>query len=133
MSGLQVTTADRSLGAALTGAVERGTLRGPVTLDLHGSAGQSFGAFAGPAVELRLTGQANDYVGKGLSGGKLVIVPEPDLPVDPAGQAIAGNTVLYGATGGRSTSSGGPACASRSATAAPRRSSRGSARTAAST
>ena len=100
VSGLQVTTADRSLGAALTGAVERGTVRGPVTLDLHGSAGQSFGAFAGPAVELRLTGQANDYVGKGLSGGKLVIVPEPDLPVDPAGQAIAGNTVLYGATGG---------------------------------
>jgi len=100
VSGLQVTTADRSLGAALTGAVERGTLRGPVTLDLHGSAGQSFGAFAGPAVELRLTGQANDYVGKGLSGGKLVIVPEPDLAVDPAGQAIAGNTVLYGATGG---------------------------------
>ena len=101
VSGLQVTTADRSLGAALTGAVERGTLRGPVTLDLHGSAGQSFGAFAGPAVELRLTGQANDYVGKGLSGGTLVIVPEHDLPVDPAGQAIAGNTVLYGATGGR--------------------------------
>ena len=93
VSGLQVTTADRSLGAALTGAIERGTLRGPVTLDLHGSAGQSFGAFAGPAVELRLTGQANDYVGKGLSGGRLVIVPEPDLPVDPAGQAIAGNTV----------------------------------------
>jgi glutamate synthase (ferredoxin) len=52
-------------------------------------------------VELRLTGQANDYVGKGLSGGTLVIAPEPDLPVDPAGQAIAGNTVLYGATGGR--------------------------------
>ena len=101
VSGLQVTTADRSLGAALTGAVERGALRGPVTLDLHGSAGQSFGAFAGPAVELRLTGQANDYVGKGLSGGTLVIVPEVDLPVDPAGQAIAGNTVLYGATGGR--------------------------------
>jgi glutamate synthase domain-containing protein 2/glutamate synthase domain-containing protein 1/glutamate synthase domain-containing protein 3 len=101
VSGLHVTTADRSLGAALTGAVERGVLRGPVMLDLHGSAGQSFGAFAGPAVELRLTGQANDYVGKGLSGGTLVIVPEADLPVDPAGQAIAGNTVLYGATGGR--------------------------------
>jgi len=100
VSGLQVTTADRSLGAALTGAVERGSLRGPVTLDLHGSAGQSFGAFAGPAVELRLVGQANDYVGKGLSGGKLVIVPEPDLRADPARQAIAGNTVLYGATGG---------------------------------
>jgi glutamate synthase (ferredoxin) len=96
-----VTTADRSLGAALTGAVERGELRGPVRLDLVGAAGQSFGAFAGPAIDLRLTGQANDYVGKGLSGGRLAIVPEGDLAVDPAGQAIAGNTVLYGATGGR--------------------------------
>ncbi|HSK53587.1 MAG TPA: glutamate synthase-related protein, partial [Clostridia bacterium] len=101
VSGLKVTTADRSLGAALTGAVERGELRGPVSLDVRGAAGQSFGAFAGPAVELRLTGQANDYVGKGLSGGRLAIVPEADLPVDPAGQAIAGNTVLYGATAGR--------------------------------
>ena len=101
VSGLRVTTADRSLGAALTGAVERGELRGPVRLDLVGAAGQSFGAFAGPAIDLRLTGQANDYVGKGLSGGRLAIVPEGDLAVDPAGQAIAGNTVLYGATGGR--------------------------------
>jgi glutamate synthase domain-containing protein 2/glutamate synthase domain-containing protein 1/glutamate synthase domain-containing protein 3 len=101
VSGLRVSTADRSLGAALTGAVERGELRGPVHLDVRGSAGQSFGAFAGPAIELRLTGQANDYVGKGLSGGRLTIVPEADLPVDPTGQAIAGNTVLYGATGGR--------------------------------
>ena len=101
VSGLRVTTADRSLGAALTGAVERGELRGPVRLDLRGAAGQSFGAFGGPAIELRLTGQANDYVGKGLSGGRLTIVPEPDLGVDPAGQAIAGNTVLYGATAGR--------------------------------
>jgi len=101
VSGLEVSTADRSLGAALTGAVERGELRGPVSLDLRGAAGQSFGAFAGPAIELRLTGQANDYVGKGLSGGRVTILPEPDLAVDPAGQAIAGNTVLYGATGGR--------------------------------
>ncbi len=101
VSGLRVSTADRSLGAALTGAIERGELHGPVRLDLRGAAGQSFGAFAGPAVELRLTGQANDYVGKGLSGGRLTILPEPDLAVDPAGQAIAGNTVLYGATGGR--------------------------------
>ena len=100
-SGLRLSTADRSFGAGLTGAVERGELRGPVRLELRGSAGQSFGAFAGPAVELTLTGQANDYVGKGLSGGRVTIVPEPDLAATAASEAIAGNTVLYGATGGR--------------------------------
>jgi glutamate synthase domain-containing protein 2/glutamate synthase domain-containing protein 3 len=101
VSGLRLTTADRSFGAALTGAVERGELRGPVRLELRGAAGQSFGAFASPALDLTLVGQANDYVGKGLSGGRLVVRPEPDLPVAAAGEAIAGNTVLYGATGGR--------------------------------
>jgi glutamate synthase domain-containing protein 3 len=100
-AGLRVTTADRSFGAALTGALERGDLRGPVTLELRGAAGQSFGAFAGPGVELRLVGQANDYVGKGLSGGIVTVVPEPDLAATPASEAIAGNTVLYGATAGR--------------------------------
>ena len=100
-SGLRITTADRSFGAALTGSIERGDLRGPVQLELRGAAGQSFGAWLAPAVSLRLVGQANDYVGKGLSGGTVTIVPEPDLAADPASQAIAGNTVLYGATGGR--------------------------------
>ncbi|HEY4190691.1 MAG TPA: hypothetical protein VGM28_09735, partial [Candidatus Limnocylindrales bacterium] len=69
--------------------------------DLRGAAGQSFGAFAGPGVELRLVGQANDYVGKGLSGGTITVTPEPDLAADAASEAIAGNTVLYGATAGR--------------------------------
>jgi glutamate synthase (ferredoxin) len=100
-SGLRLSTADRSFGAGLTGSVERGELRGPVRLDLRGAAGQSFGAFASAAIDLTLVGQANDYVGKGLSGGRIVIRPEPDLPVAAAGEAIAGNTVLYGATGGR--------------------------------
>ena len=100
-TGLRVTTADRSFGAGLTGALERGELHGPVRLDLRGAAGQSFGAFAGPGVELRLTGQANDYVAKGLSGGSITIAPEPDLGADAATEAIAGNTVLYGATAGR--------------------------------
>jgi glutamate synthase domain-containing protein 2/glutamate synthase domain-containing protein 1/glutamate synthase domain-containing protein 3 len=99
--GLRLTTADRSFGAALSGALERGQLRGPIRLELRGAAGQSFGAFAGPGLELRLVGQANDYVGKGLSGGRLVVAPEPDLAADAARQAIAGNTCLYGATGGR--------------------------------
>jgi glutamate synthase domain-containing protein 2/glutamate synthase domain-containing protein 3 len=99
--GLRLSTADRSFGAALSGALERGRLRGPIRLEVRGAAGQSFGAFAGTGLELRLVGQANDYVGKGLSGGRLVVAPEPDLAADPSRQAIAGNTCLYGATGGR--------------------------------
>ena len=99
--GLRLSTADRSFGSALSGALERGQLRGPIHLELRGAAGQSFGAFAGPGLDLRLVGQANDYVGKGLSGGRVVVVPEPELAADPSRQAIAGNTCLYGATGGR--------------------------------
>jgi glutamate synthase domain-containing protein 3 len=81
--------------------LERGHLRGPIRIELRGAAGQSFGAFAGPGLDLRLVGQANDYVGKGLSGGRLVVAPESDLAADASRQAIAGNTCLYGATGGR--------------------------------
>jgi len=100
-SGLRLSTADRSFGAGITGALERGEMRGPVRLEVRGAAGQSFGAFAGPGVSLRLVGQANDYVGKGLSGGRIVIAPEPDLAADARREAIAGNTILYGATAGR--------------------------------
>jgi glutamate synthase domain-containing protein 2/glutamate synthase domain-containing protein 1/glutamate synthase domain-containing protein 3 len=99
--GLALATADRSFGAALSGALERGELTGPIQLELRGAAGQSFGAFAGPALDLRLVGQANDYVGKGLSGGRLLVKPEPDLAAQASRQAIAGNTCLYGATAGR--------------------------------
>ncbi|MFL5870224.1 MAG: glutamate synthase large subunit, partial [Solirubrobacterales bacterium] len=99
--GLAVSTADRSFGSSLTGAIERGELAGPVALGLRGAAGQSFGAFAGPGLELSLVGQANDYVAKGLSGGVVVVAPEPDLAAEPRRQAIAGNTCLYGATAGR--------------------------------
>jgi glutamate synthase domain-containing protein 2/glutamate synthase domain-containing protein 3 len=99
--GLRLSTADRSFGAGLTGALERGELHGPVRLELQGAAGQSFGAFAGLGIDLRLTGQANDYVAKGLSGGRISITPEPELGVVAATEAIAGNTVLYGATAGR--------------------------------
>ncbi len=99
--GLALATADRSFGAALSGALERGELTGPIKLEMRGAAGQSFGAFAGPALDLRLVGQANDYVGKGLSGGRLVVKPEPDLAAQANRQAIAGNTCLYGATAGR--------------------------------
>ena len=99
--GLRLTTADRSFGAGLTGALERGELHGPIRLDLRGAAGQSFGAFAGTGVELHLVGQANVYVGKGLSGGTVIVTPEPDLGAEASSEAIAGNTTLYGATGGR--------------------------------
>jgi glutamate synthase domain-containing protein 3 len=99
--GLALSTADRSFGAGLTGSIERHELAGPVRLGMHGAAGQSFGAFAGPGVELRLAGQANDYVAKGLSGGVVVVAPEPGLAATPHRQAIAGNTCLYGATDGR--------------------------------
>jgi glutamate synthase domain-containing protein 3 len=99
--GLALSTADRSFGAGLTGAIERGELTGPIRLALRGAAGQSFGAFAGPDVKLRLVGQANDYVAKGLSGGLVVVAPEAGLAAAAHRQAIAGNTCLYGATGGR--------------------------------
>ncbi len=99
--GLVLSTADRSFGARLSGAIERRELAGPIRLELRGAAGQSFGAFAGPGVHLGLVGQANDYVAKGLSGGTVVVAPEPSLVAEPHRQAIAGNTCLYGATGGR--------------------------------
>ncbi len=101
LSGLRVTTADRSFGAGLSGAIERGEITGPIALELEGSAGQSFGAFAGPAVRLRLVGQANDYVAKGLSGGSVTIVAEPGAGDAQQPGSLAGNTCLYGATGGR--------------------------------
>ena len=100
-TGLTVTTADRSFGAALTGAMERRELHGPVRLALRGSAGQSFGAFAGAGIHLRLVGQANDYVGKGLSGGTVEVVPDPTAGDADRPGGLVGNTCLYGATGGR--------------------------------
>ncbi|MBW4702301.1 glutamate synthase large subunit [Micromonospora sp. RL09-050-HVF-A] len=104
----------RSVGAMLGGEVTRrhggaGLPDDTVEFVLRGTAGQSFGAFLPRGVTLRLHGDANDYVGKGLSGGRIVIRPDAAAPfVDPeatAGQRaedqiIAGNTILYGATGG---------------------------------
>ena len=96
-----VTTADRSFGAHLSGVIERGLVRRKVDWRLKGAAGQSFGAFTMPSVSLQLVGQANDYVGKGLSGGVVIVRPEPELLDRASGLAVAGNTCLYGATGGR--------------------------------
>jgi glutamate synthase (NADPH/NADH) large chain len=77
-----------------------GLAPGHLTLQLRGSAGQSLGAFAVQGLRIELTGEANDYVGKGLSGATIVIRPT-GLLARPEANAILGNTVLYGATSGR--------------------------------
>jgi glutamate synthase domain-containing protein 2/glutamate synthase domain-containing protein 1/glutamate synthase domain-containing protein 3 len=95
-----ITTADRAVGARLGCAIasEIGRPGARVHATFAGSAGQSFGAFSTDGMELVLTGEANDYVCKGMGGGRVVIRP----PEDDAGDAwLAGNTVLYGATGGQ--------------------------------
>jgi glutamate synthase domain-containing protein 2/glutamate synthase domain-containing protein 1/glutamate synthase domain-containing protein 3 len=96
-----ITNGDRAVGARLSGAVARSVGSRPpagrVRARFEGAAGQSFGAFLTHGIELRLEGEANDYVGKSMSGGRIVVAP----PVDDAGEPVLlGNTVLYGATGG---------------------------------
>ena len=71
-----------------------------LTVKLKGSAGQSLGAFAAPGIKLEVSGDANDYVGKGLSGGTIVVRPPMASPLDASENTIIGNTVLYGATAG---------------------------------
>jgi len=101
----------RSVGAMLGGEVVRryggaGLPDETIAVTLRGTAGQSFGAFVPSGVSLRLYGDANDYVGKGLSGGRLVVRPDERAPFAALGvagaeeQIIAGNTILYGATAG---------------------------------
>jgi glutamate synthase domain-containing protein 2/glutamate synthase domain-containing protein 1/glutamate synthase domain-containing protein 3 len=96
-----ITNSDRTIGARIGGAVglEFGELDPPglARLRFTGSAGQSFGAFSSRGLELVLEGEANDYVGKGLGGGRIVIRPPEDDAGDPV---LVGNTVLYGATAG---------------------------------
>ncbi|MCX6395383.1 MAG: glutamate synthase large subunit [Propionibacteriales bacterium] len=74
---------------------------GTIDLTLIGSAGQSFGAFVPRGITLRLEGDANDYVGKGLSGGRIVVRPHRDATFEASEQIIAGNTIAYGATSGQ--------------------------------
>lgn len=93
----------RAIGAMLSGYLERkGVLPLCPSLEFSftGTAGQSFGAFCAPGVLLRLEGAANDYLGKGLSGGILIASPHEKSPYSSSDNAIAGNTVLYGATSG---------------------------------
>lgn len=101
-----IANTDRSVGAMLSGHITRrcgsaGIPTGSLTLTFRGSAGQSFGAFLCPGVTFRLEGDANDYLGKGLSGGRLVVVPPLGSRFAAEGNVIAGNTLLYGATAGK--------------------------------
>ena len=100
-----IRSADRTTGAMLSGEIAKryghaGLPDDTVYVKLTGTAGQSFGAFAAAGVTLELTGQANDYVGKGLSGGKLIIKPDPACRALAEHSIIVGNTVLYGAIAG---------------------------------
>jgi glutamate synthase (NADPH) large chain len=102
---LPITNSDRTVGTLLGSAITRrhggaGLPDGTITLNFTGSAGQSFGAFLPCGVTMRLSGDANDYFGKGLSGGRLVVRPPLESPFLAEEQIIAGNVVLYGATGG---------------------------------
>ena len=80
---------------------ELGLPEGTIEVELDGSAGQSFGAWLAPGIDLTLRGEANDYAGKGLCGGIIAVAPVRDTPATAEEQVIVGNTVLYGATGGR--------------------------------
>jgi len=104
--GYPVKNTDRSIGARLSGeiAVRHGNLgmeKNPLQLTLTGSAGQSFGVWNAGGLHMQLEGDANDYVGKGMAGGKLVIYPPKGSHFESSETTIIGNTCLYGATGGK--------------------------------
>ncbi|OAT60393.1 glutamate synthase [NADPH] large subunit [Obesumbacterium proteus ATCC 12841] len=97
---------DRSVGASLSGAIaeqhgDQGLASDPIKAQFTGTAGQSFGVWNAGGVELTLTGDANDYVGKGMAGGKIVVRPPVGSAFRSHEASIIGNTCLYGATGGK--------------------------------
>ncbi|KAB0269270.1 glutamate synthase large subunit [Microvirga brassicacearum] len=101
----KVRSSDRTIGAMLSGEVamrygHEGLPDDTITVNLEGTAGQSFGAWLAAGVTLSLTGEANDYVGKGLSGGKLIIRPSAQSRAVPEHSIVVGNTVMYGAIAG---------------------------------
>jgi glutamate synthase (NADPH/NADH) large chain len=103
---LAIRNDDRSVGATLSGYIAKrygnqGMASHPIQLDFLGTAGQSFGAFNAGGLKLKLTGDANDYVGKGMAGGRIVIRPRPGVTFASHDATIMGNTCLYGATGGQ--------------------------------
>jgi glutamate synthase domain-containing protein 3 len=102
---MSIRNTNRTVGTILSNYVckkygEKGLPDGSLELNFKGSAGQSFGAFLAPGITLKLTGQSNDYVGKGLSGGRIVLITPPGSKFAAHENIIAGNTLLYGATKG---------------------------------
>ncbi len=100
-----IVSQNRTAGAMLSGEVakrygHKGLPDNTISIKLTGTAGQSFGAWLATGVSMELVGEANDYVGKGLSGGRIVVYPHPDAKVVPENSIIVGNTVLYGAIAG---------------------------------
>ncbi|MCC5921138.1 MAG: glutamate synthase large subunit [Cyclobacteriaceae bacterium] len=101
----EIVNTKRSVGALISNEISKKFHKPGLPEDsLHfvfkGSAGQSFGAFAAPGLFMELIGEANDYIGKGLSGGKIVVYPEEGVKFKPEENQIAGNVCLYGATAG---------------------------------
>jgi len=101
----EIKNTDRTVGAMLSGEIAKrygnnGLPNDTICCTFKGSAGQSFGAFLAKGVTFRLEGDSNDYLGKGLSGGHIVVVPPAGSKFAPENNIIAGNTLLYGATGG---------------------------------
>ncbi len=100
-----IANTNRTFGAMLSGEVAKryghdGLPEDTIAITARGTAGQSFGAFLTHGVSVELTGEANDYVGKGLCGGRIVIYPPAETPIVPEENIIVGNTVLYGAISG---------------------------------
>jgi glutamate synthase (NADPH/NADH) large chain len=101
-----ISNVDRAVGATLSNKVSlryaaEGLPDDTVTVNFDGAAGQSFGAFLAPGLTFRLSGVANDYFGKGLSGGKLIATTPDGARFDPTENTLIGNVALYGATGGQ--------------------------------
>ncbi|KAJ3114572.1 glutamate synthase [NADH] [Phlyctochytrium bullatum] len=108
---IDVVNTDRCLGATLANAVSRakgeeGLPDGTIHVKLRGSAGQSLGAFLAKGIFIELEGDSNDYVGKGLSGGQIVVYPPKNSSFAPEENIVVGNVCLYGATAGRAFFSG---------------------------
>jgi glutamate synthase (ferredoxin) len=103
---LNIKNTDRSIGATLSGAIAarcgpKGLPENQIHFIFTGSAGQSFGVFNNYGMHLTLIGEANDYVGKGMAGGEIILKFPPEAPLESHKNTILGNTALYGATGGR--------------------------------
>ena len=108
---MPIRNVNRTVGAMLSGEIARrfgneGLPHDTISFTFTGAAGQSFGAFCAKGLTLILEGEANDYVGKGLSGGKIIVKPYKGARFDPSKNIVAGNVILYGATGGEAYISG---------------------------